>query len=134
MKILLVRLRLIGDVVFTTPIIRALRRRYPDAHLTYLVEPAAAPVVRGNPESERGDRRYPEARDAALRDDSRFAGRLRRAALRRRDRPARRSARVPGSLGQRRRRCASATDAPDAPGCTPTSSRARPTFRRNIRC
>jgi predicted lipopolysaccharide heptosyltransferase III len=49
MKILLVRLRLIGDVVFTTPIIRALRRHYPTAHLTYLVESAAAPVVRGNP-------------------------------------------------------------------------------------
>ena len=47
MKILLVRLRLIGDVVFTTPLIRALRRRFPDAHLTYLVEPAAAPVVPG---------------------------------------------------------------------------------------
>ena len=49
MRILLVRLRLIGDVVFTTPIIRALRRRYPDAHITYIVEPAAAPIVRGNP-------------------------------------------------------------------------------------
>ncbi len=45
MKLLIVRLRLIGDVVFTTPLIRALRRRYPDAHLTYLVESAAAPVV-----------------------------------------------------------------------------------------
>ena len=31
MKILLVRLRLIGDVVFTTPLVRALRRAYPDA-------------------------------------------------------------------------------------------------------
>ena len=49
MKILLVRLRLIGDVVFTTPVIRALRRRCPDAHLTYLVEPPAEPVLRGNP-------------------------------------------------------------------------------------
>jgi lipopolysaccharide heptosyltransferase II len=48
-KILLLRLRLIGDVVFTTPIIRALRRTYPDAHLTYLVEPDAAPVVINNP-------------------------------------------------------------------------------------
>ena len=48
MKILLVRLRLIGDVVLTTPLLRALRRRYPDAQLTYLVEPAAAPIVRGN--------------------------------------------------------------------------------------
>lgn len=49
MNILLVRLRLIGDVVFTTPLVRALRRRYPDAHLTYVVEPLAAPVVLGNP-------------------------------------------------------------------------------------
>jgi lipopolysaccharide heptosyltransferase II len=45
---LLVRLRLIGDVVLTTPLIGALRRKFPDAQLTYLVEPAAAPVVRGN--------------------------------------------------------------------------------------
>ena len=49
MKILLVRLRLIGDVVFTTPAIRALRRHYPDARITYIVEEEAAPVVRGNP-------------------------------------------------------------------------------------
>lgn len=49
MKILLVRLRLIGDVVFTTPAIRALRRHYPDAHITYVVEEEAAPVVLANP-------------------------------------------------------------------------------------
>jgi lipopolysaccharide heptosyltransferase II len=48
-KILLVRLRLIGDVVFTTPIIRALRQHFPDAHLSYVVEPQAAAVLRGNP-------------------------------------------------------------------------------------
>ena len=48
MKILLIRLRLIGDVVFTTPIPRALKRAFPDAHLTYLVEPQAAAVVAGN--------------------------------------------------------------------------------------
>ena len=49
MRILLVRLRPIGDVVFTTPLLSALRRHYPDAHLTYLVEPDAAPIVQGNP-------------------------------------------------------------------------------------
>lgn len=49
MKILLVRLRLIGDVVFTTPLLRALRRTHPDAHIAYLVEPLAEPVVRHNP-------------------------------------------------------------------------------------
>jgi heptosyltransferase I len=48
-RILLVRLRLLGDVVFTTPVIRALRRKFPDAHLSYLVEPPAAAVVRRNP-------------------------------------------------------------------------------------
>jgi len=35
-------------VVLTTPLIRALRRRYPAARITYVVEAAAAPVVRGN--------------------------------------------------------------------------------------
>jgi predicted lipopolysaccharide heptosyltransferase III len=49
MRILLVRLRQIGDVVFTTPAVHALRARFPDAHLTYIVEPAAAPIVAHNP-------------------------------------------------------------------------------------
>jgi heptosyltransferase-1 len=48
-RVLLVRLREIGDVVFTTPAIHALRERFPAAHLTYIVEPAAAPVVAHNP-------------------------------------------------------------------------------------
>jgi predicted lipopolysaccharide heptosyltransferase III len=48
-KILLVRLRLIGDVVFTTPLVRALRRAYPAAKIVYLVERDAAPVVQHNP-------------------------------------------------------------------------------------
>jgi predicted lipopolysaccharide heptosyltransferase III len=49
LNILLLRLRLIGDVVFTTPAIRAIRRRYPDARISYIVEQEAAAVVRGNP-------------------------------------------------------------------------------------
>jgi predicted lipopolysaccharide heptosyltransferase III len=49
LKILLVRLREIGDVVFTTPSIRALRQHFPDAHLSYIVEPVAAPIVAHNP-------------------------------------------------------------------------------------
>ena len=49
MKILIVRLRLIGDVVFTTPLLGALRRAYPDARIAYLVEPDAAPVVQNSP-------------------------------------------------------------------------------------
>ncbi len=77
MRVLIVRLRLIGDVVFTTPLIAALRQRHPGAHLAYLVEPDAAPVLRGNPHLDelivvprpKGIRR--------LREDLRLARRLR---------------------------------------------------------
>jgi lipopolysaccharide heptosyltransferase II len=48
-NVLLIRLRLIGDVVFTTPAVRALRRAFPGARLTYVVEPEAAPVLALNP-------------------------------------------------------------------------------------
>ena len=48
MRILLVRLRPIGDVVFTTPLLGALRRHFPAAHIGYVVEPDAAPIVERN--------------------------------------------------------------------------------------
>jgi lipopolysaccharide heptosyltransferase II len=48
-RILLVRLREIGDVVFTTPALAALRHHFPHARVSYLVEPLAAPVVSSNP-------------------------------------------------------------------------------------
>lgn len=77
MKILLIRPRLIGDVVFTTPAVRAIRRHFPDAWISYLVEPEAAPVLDANPHlnelviapRRRGWRR--------LYDDVSLAGRLR---------------------------------------------------------
>ena len=50
MRILLVRLRPIGDVVFTTPLIGALRRHYPDAYIAYVVEPTAAPILDRHPD------------------------------------------------------------------------------------
>ena len=53
MRVLLIRLRLIGDVVLSTPVIRALRRAFPDATLTYLVERDAAAVVAGNRDLDR---------------------------------------------------------------------------------
>ena len=49
MRVLLVRLRPIGDVVFTTPLIGALRRQYPESYISYVVEPDAATIVEGNP-------------------------------------------------------------------------------------
>ena len=42
-------MRLIGDVVFTTPAIAAIRRAFPAAKITYLVEAPAEPVVRHHP-------------------------------------------------------------------------------------
>ena len=48
--ILVVRLSARGDVMFATPIIRALRSRYPQAHLTWVVEPASKDVVEHHPD------------------------------------------------------------------------------------
>lgn len=49
-RILLVRLSAIGDVVVSTPVIRALRQAYPAAYLAWAVEEKAADVVRDNPD------------------------------------------------------------------------------------
>ena len=77
-SILLVRLRLIGDVALSTPLLAALRRRYPGARLTYLVEAAAAPVVRGN-RNLTDIVVVPKTRGVArVRDDVVIARRLRR--------------------------------------------------------
>lgn len=78
MRILLVRLRLIGDVALTTPLLRVLRDRFPDAQLTYLVETSAAPVVRDNPNLS-NIVVVPRSRGLARwRDDFDIARRLRR--------------------------------------------------------
>jgi ADP-heptose:LPS heptosyltransferase len=77
MKVLLIRLRLIGDVVFTTPIIRALRRAMPDARLTYLVECESAAVVRDNPHLDELIVIRRSRGVARVADDLRLARRLR---------------------------------------------------------
>jgi lipopolysaccharide heptosyltransferase II len=77
-RVLLVRLRLLGDVVFTTPLVRALRRTFPDARLTYLVEEAAAPVLRGNPHLDELIVIPRRSGAARLRDDLSLGLRLRR--------------------------------------------------------
>ncbi|MFO7693611.1 MAG: glycosyltransferase family 9 protein [Vicinamibacterales bacterium] len=64
--------------MLTTPVIRAIRRARPDAHLSYLVESQAAPVVAGNPHLDEVIV-TPLLRGAArLREDARLALRLRR--------------------------------------------------------
>ncbi|HDQ25323.1 MAG TPA: lipopolysaccharide heptosyltransferase family protein, partial [bacterium] len=48
-KILVIRPRAIGDVVLTTPFLRALRKAAPQAVIDYVVEPFVEPSLRGNP-------------------------------------------------------------------------------------
>lgn len=48
-RILVIQLRQIGDVLLSTPSVRALRKRYPKAHLAYLVEERPGLVLQGNP-------------------------------------------------------------------------------------
>jgi ADP-heptose:LPS heptosyltransferase len=78
-KVLLIRLRLIGDVILTTPAVRAVRRLIPDVHLTYLVEPHAAAAVAGNPHLDTVIVAPLATGLARLHADARLAWRLRQA-------------------------------------------------------
>ena len=49
-KILLIRLRRIGDIVMTTPAVAALKKALPRASLTYVVEEPYARLIEGNPD------------------------------------------------------------------------------------
>ncbi|AGA90709.1 ADP-heptose:LPS heptosyltransferase [Thioflavicoccus mobilis 8321] len=49
MKILLVRLSAIGDVLFATPLIDALRRAHANAEIVWLAQPECAPLIEGHP-------------------------------------------------------------------------------------
>jgi hypothetical protein len=129
MTILIVRLRLIGDVVLTTPLLHALKRRYPDAQLTYVVEPAAAPVLRGNPHLSNIVVAPKRRGLSRLRDDIAIArgcgvsiSTLPSICTAARGRH--------GSRGRAARRCASDTGSRAARGCTRMSCRDRVTMRR----
>ena len=49
MNLLVVKLSAIGDVVLSLPFLEAVRRRYPEAGITWLVEEAAADIVTDHP-------------------------------------------------------------------------------------
>ena len=49
LRILCVRFSSIGDVLLTTPLVRALHRRHPDAELYFVTKRALAPLVVENP-------------------------------------------------------------------------------------
>jgi len=48
LNILIVKLSAIGDVIHTMPALVALRRHYPQAHISWLVEEAGAELLRGH--------------------------------------------------------------------------------------
>ena len=48
-NILVVKLSAIGDVIHALPVSYAIKETYPDAHLTWVVEPPAYPLLEGNP-------------------------------------------------------------------------------------
>jgi heptosyltransferase-1 len=52
-NILIVKLSAIGDVIHTLPALAALRRRYPDADITWVVEEAAADLLTDHPHLDR---------------------------------------------------------------------------------
>lgn len=49
MKFLIIRFSSIGDIVLTTPVIRCLRKKYPDAEIHYLTKAAFEPILHANP-------------------------------------------------------------------------------------
>lgn len=49
MKLLIIRFSSIGDIVLTTPVLRCIRRQYPDAEIHFLVKKGFKPVVEHNP-------------------------------------------------------------------------------------
>lgn len=48
-KILVVRLRGIGDVILSTPVLDNLQRAFPEAEIDYLTEPPSAPLLQDHP-------------------------------------------------------------------------------------
>jgi heptosyltransferase-2 len=48
-KILIIRMSSIGDIILTSPLIRQLRQKYPDARIDYLIRKEYADLVRYNP-------------------------------------------------------------------------------------
>ena len=49
-RILVIRLSAMGDIIMASPLIGALRARYPNAHIGWLVQPEFAPLLRDHPD------------------------------------------------------------------------------------
>ena len=49
MNILLIKLSAIGDVVHTLPFLEALRRKFPEVHITWVIEEVASGIILNHP-------------------------------------------------------------------------------------
>ena len=49
LRILVIRADRLGDVILSTPVFEVIKRHYPKAHLTVMVQEAVAPLIRGLP-------------------------------------------------------------------------------------
>jgi len=88
-RILIIRLSALGDVVMASGLIPALRHLYPHARLSWLVEPAAAPLLKHNPRLDEVIV-WPRAEWQALWREKRYRELLARARAFRRELRARR--------------------------------------------
>jgi len=52
-RILIVRFSSVGDILLITPLVRAIRERHPECHLTVLTERAFRPLISDNPRIDR---------------------------------------------------------------------------------
>jgi len=52
-RILIIKLAAMGDVLRTTPLLRSLRKTYPECHITWLTEPNVVPMLEGIAEIDR---------------------------------------------------------------------------------
>ncbi|OGD75555.1 MAG: hypothetical protein A2Y64_05395 [Candidatus Coatesbacteria bacterium RBG_13_66_14] len=69
MKFLVIRLSSMGDVILTTPFLRALRRRFPEAEVHFLTKPLYAGLIASHPAV---DRVIPFDAAVPLRETGRF--------------------------------------------------------------
>ena len=49
-RILVIRTAYLGDVMMTVPMLKPLKSRFPDAHISFLTSTAAAPLLENNPD------------------------------------------------------------------------------------
>jgi ADP-heptose:LPS heptosyltransferase len=52
-KVLIIKLRSIGDVIYNTVVYSPIKKAWPDAHLTVIVEPPSYDIVRYHPDIDR---------------------------------------------------------------------------------